>query len=155
MKKLCCMLLLICLLLSACAKQAEPQTQYTTLNSGIGDPSYATVSQVEDLKCDVSFREQSFTVKGEKAKALNKLINGNISKNQNFEPVSDAEVITLIFYSGDKMYSSDCTYYGLYRVQSDGKVGFTGTPYVSAILYYDSPRTLFEEVCVATGVKNN
>ena len=152
MKKLCCMLLLICLLLSACAKQAEPQTQFTTLNSDIGDPSYATVLKVEDLKCHVSFREQSFTVKGEKAKALNKLINDNISKNQNFEPVSDVEVITLIFYSGEKMDSSDCTHYGMYGVQSDGEVSFTGTPYASALFRYKSSHTLYQQVCSLAGV---
>ena len=156
MKRVCCVLVLLCLLLSACSKQA--QTHFTTLDGDIiVDASYDAVSKVKDFKCDVSFRERQFTIEGEKAKEIYKLLSDNLSQEKRDAPAPDVESIDILFYSGEKIDHSPYalvdggTIYGIYHVSRD-MVWFSPSPVTSVVYFYETEPTLFEQVCALTGV---
>ena len=159
MKKICCFLVLFCVLFSACSRQtqAQTQTQYTTLDGDIVDASYDAVAKVKDFKCDVSFRERQFTIEGEKAKEIYKLLSDNLSQEKRVASAPDVESIDILFYSGEKIDRSPYalvdggTIYGIYHVSRD-MVWFSPSPVVSVAYFYETEPTLFEQVCALTGV---
>ena len=157
MKRLMCAIVMMLLLFCGCEAGVDTDVAPTNSDRPAShsfkpvDLSLENVLQLTDFKCYVSHNNETFTIEGEGAKSLYKIIISS-EKEQISHTLSKSDSVYLLFYNSSEYYSAgndnfDVTdFYGAYSVFDNGVMNFSGSPFMSAIYSYKTDATLFQTV---------